>query len=629
MDVPKRLMELAGVTSWRKSLGTTDERLAAIKRANLTAHYKGEIIRLDGMLTGKVAQDARDLVDRAFEVWAARKGSLDPVVRAMLTFITLRVRQSWSRLHEIEANWDFGLVFCGVDEDEEGDADFDVPEPLPGFDSDEERDGFMLRQRLIERRGMADGITHQEVARRLLERQGWVHVECELLALLDVVGTELKPDMPQYRPAAEHFLRRLAEHTFSDWQPGFREALGSLAVMPAPLATQSPLAAQSPSPAPPPPSWMNAGPRTQPTQTLSAGLAKWIKSMKPGGSAITEATRAVDRFIELCGDMHVASITENDVFDYRDFISSMPKGLSLPAIKNSGKTLRGAVDAAHIQEHEEQRRALAAGLTAPKPSRLSPTSVKKDIGGLSAIFAALRSERWILKNPAEKIPVEGYSKDKKVFPFRPDMMRQLFDSPMFTGCQGIRGKKRTITGPYVFQDTLYWSFLFGATVGHRMSEVASALTDNVEETIGPKGEKIVGIFITDAKNEHSQRVIIVHPQLLALGFLDHVNERRRQGKTYLFDLPGGGAKKLSERLNGYIDAVLVNDRRYVFHSLRHEFADRSEIDVGVDLSKKIMGHARGRLYGLGAPLHHAANELNKIDMSFVDWDRLISATNSG
>jgi hypothetical protein len=45
----------------------------------------------------------------------------------------------------------------------------------------------------------------------------------------------------------------------------------------------------------------------------------------------------------------------------------------------------------------------------------------------------------------------------------------------------------------------------------------------------------------------------------------------------------------------------------------------------VELSKKIMSHAWGRLYGLGAPLHHAAAELNKIDMSFVEWERLRAA----
>jgi integrase len=317
------------------------------------------------------------------------------------------------------------------------------------------------------------------------------------------------------------------------------------------------------------------------------------------------------------------------MFDYRDFIAEMPRGLSLPAIKEAGKSLAQAVAEKHAEERAEHDRAIAAGAAPPEPKRLSPTSVKKDIGGLSAIFTTLKSERWILHNPAEKVPVDGYSKGRKVYPFRPEMMRKLFGSPLFTGCQGPRGKKRALAGPYVFQDAVYWSFLFAATVGHRMSEVGVALTANVEEAEGPNGEKIVGIFIMDAKNEHSQRVIIVHPRLVELGFLEHVKERRRAGKTQLFDLPGGGTRKLSERLNDYIDQVLIDDRRYVFHSMRHEFADRSEISIDVETSKKIMGHARGRLYGLGAPLHHAAAELNKVDMSFIDWDRLITAVQSG
>ena len=49
MDVPKHLVPLVGKTTWRFSLGTTDPNIAAVKRAQWTAHYKGEIIRLNGL----------------------------------------------------------------------------------------------------------------------------------------------------------------------------------------------------------------------------------------------------------------------------------------------------------------------------------------------------------------------------------------------------------------------------------------------------------------------------------------------------------------------------------------------------------------------------------------------------
>lgn len=625
MDVPRRLQALAGTTSWRHSLGTTDPKIAAIKRAQLTAHYKAEVIRLSGMLAAAHVHEAKDLVDRAIEVLAARLGTLDAAIRANLLLIAHQARQSWSRQHALDASWDLGIIPTYDDEDVWNDNE--PSEAFPGFDNEVERELFVARLRMLEHRGLADGIIYQEVAQRLLDRRAWRFVELPLLGLLHTVGVELAVCTPKYDAAAEHLLFRLATHKFTDWQPNVRAALAPVVSHDsepacARAAPASPVVAALPNTTA---AWSNAGTRSDPSQTLSAGLEKWKKSRSPGGSAVTEATRAVDRFIELYGDRHVASISDNDVFDYRDFITEMPRGLILPEIKASGRSLAEVVAERHAEEQAEHNRALASGRTPPRPKRLSPTSIKKDIGGLSAIFAALKSERWIRQNPAKDVPIDGYSKGRKVYPFRPEMMRKLFNSPLFTGCQGSRGKKRALAGPYVFQDAVYWSFLFAATAGHRMSEVGVALTENVEEAEGPNGEKIVGIFIMDAKNEHSQRVIIVHPRLLDLGFLDHVKERRRRGESYLFDLPGGGAKKLSERLNDYIDEVLIDDRRFVFHSMRHEFADRSEISIDVETSKKIMGHARGRLYGLGAPLHHAAAELNKVDMSFIDWDRLIEA----
>ena len=70
-------------------------------------------------------------------------------------------------------------------------------------------------------------------------------------------------------------------------------------------------------------------------------------------------------------------------------------------------------------------------------------------------------------------------------PAQARMMKALFESPMFTGCEGKAGLKRTRPGPFVFQDALYWSFLFGATSGHRLSELANALMEDVETGVGP------------------------------------------------------------------------------------------------------------------------------------------------
>jgi hypothetical protein len=97
MDVPKHLIPLVGKTTWRFSLGTTDSNIAAMKRAQWTAHYKGEIIRLNGLHRDQALQNSRDLVGRALDLLAARLGSMDDAIRAHLLLITHQARHSMGR----------------------------------------------------------------------------------------------------------------------------------------------------------------------------------------------------------------------------------------------------------------------------------------------------------------------------------------------------------------------------------------------------------------------------------------------------------------------------------------------------------------------------------------------------
>jgi hypothetical protein len=105
------------------------------------------------------------------------------------------------REHAREANWDFGLVPYMTEEDF-AEADDEEFEPYPGLESEQDRTAYVTRQRLIEHRGIADGITLQEIAQRLLDQQGWSYVEYEITFLLSVVGADLKNGSPKYDAAA-------------------------------------------------------------------------------------------------------------------------------------------------------------------------------------------------------------------------------------------------------------------------------------------------------------------------------------------------------------------------------------------------------------------------------------------
>lgn len=629
ISVPKDLRGKIGKSEIKQSLGTNDPNEAQIQLARLTAEWKS---RFQALRNETVADDlarAPELVDEFLKQLADRRhGDLDGAIYALQKLIAVRALTAWgpSEYYGRGAN-----VALGYDPDPSIWEDWETnPDPLRDLVPEDERNALTERVRHLNRDAETLGFGFHEILRYIQGRRRWNAVDLEVLMIEQFTMTPIAFGSPIYDAVAEHLVRRLTDHRSYRWnlerlaalnllqeaerQAAIPVAPPVLAALNAPVDTAGQLGTS------------NLGRNQNGLQPLSEGLQRWKELKKPGPSARVEADRAVGRFVELFGDKPVSLISDDELYDYRDFISTMPANLSLPAIQKSGRDLRTAV----AQALEEK----------PDRERLSPGSIKKDIGALSAIFTALREERWIKTNVAAGISVAGYSKKRRGqkhprLPLRPAQMETLFASPLFTGCVGPRDIERTKPGPYVYQDELYWAFLFGATAGPRLEEVGQIRVDDIEVVERGDEAPIVGIYVTgtgesqSTKTDESIRVIIVHPRLVELGFLSFVSRRKEKKATQLFDLKqsklGSWSKELSRRANRYLDRAVVDDKRYVWYSMRHEFADRSELDLSEATSRQIMGHARGRLYGLGAPLHRAAKELEKLDLSFIDWERLKAA----
>ena len=107
------------------------------------------------------------------------------------------------------------------------------------------------------------------------------------------------------------------------------------------------------------------------------------------------------------------------------------------------------------------------------------------------------------------------------------------------------------------------------------------------------------------------------------------------GHARLFDLEpdrnGNFVKELSRRLNRYLDRVVTEDPRYVFHSTRHEFTDRADLSqIPTRVANSIKGHSNateGDKYGLVSILHQHVHLAN-LKVGFIDWPRLIAAAQS-
>jgi integrase len=182
-------------------------------------------------------------------------------------------------------------------------------------------------------------------------------------------------------------------------------------------------------------------------------------------------------------------------------------------------------------------------------------------------------------------------------------LRLLFNSPVFT--TNVRPKGGG-------GEAAYWLPLLGLFTGARQGELAPLCAGDVstDEATG-----VVFITVTDddergtrVKTASSRRVVPIHPELVKLGFLDVVEESRKQGgrTARLFPLlkpgpRGGYAEAWSKWFGRYIRGLGITNKDRVFHSFRHGFKDALRAaGESEDINDALTGHSGrgvGRSYG--------------------------------
>jgi hypothetical protein len=424
-----------GKTAWTESLETTDPTVAREKRARRVSECTAEILAARARVRNSASADAVALLDRAFSRQAETYGTMDRAIAAQLQMLASFVVESWagSQAGDDEQWWGEFLVRSPATQHE----------PVPSLDTDGERALYRLRADLVEGRGLADGLVHQELAAILLERRVFQPVWAVVSYMRSIEPQlPLKPE-PVYDAVAESYLRRLAEHRFESWPVNVREAL-------APLGRGTPPPTGTASITPPEVVRQHEGLRAK---RLTEALAYWAEQRRPRQSAVNEASRAVARYVALFGDVAVGDIMRAQVIDFRNLVADLPPQMELAKLVAAGRTLRSEIDRAR-----EVRLAWQAGdQKGPELGRLAPGSVKKDVGAISQILGAIQADLGDGVNVAAGIQIAGYIKTRQGqqrphLPFTPAMMQRLFDSPLFTGCAGETEMERTQPGPHIYQE---------------------------------------------------------------------------------------------------------------------------------------------------------------------------------
>ena len=352
----------------------------------------------------------------------------------------------------------------------------------------------------------------------------------------------------------------------------------------------------------------SVGTRLRPDLRYGELLDAWKKKTPaPGAQGAHEAGTTVDDFRDFVGDIPVTETTGDHLYNFRDAVASLPNAMPRA-------------------DRELTFRARLAKYADDDGPKVAPASVKRRIGHIQALITYAFNQRWIPANVGSGIPIEGYTKSSSARrPFLDDELGRLFASELFLAPASWSSRRDTVSDA-----TLAWLFLLGLTNGARIEEIGQTELANIK-TDG--GVRYLDLGLEAAvKNDGSRRMIPLHSIILELGFDRYVAALRDAGETRLFpDLMPNKFDKLCQEAsrvaNRYIDRVVSDDRRLVFHSLRHTFKDFAR-DALIEkyILDQIMGHAgvtAGDRYGIGARLETLSRELDRIPFVMIDWAPII------
>jgi integrase len=406
------------------------------------------------------------------------------------------------------------------------------------------------------------------LAKAALAKGDITFVEDELDELMEVFGCGLDPQSKAYRELGMAVLRRYVQYLEA------AEKRDAGEVVETPKAVEPTISTAA--------AMVSSG-----EDTLSAAYEGWKKAKNPKQPTAREFRNAVQRFIELHGDMRIEDIRRGHVRTFREALQMIP-------VRRAG-ALRKA-DLPTLVEWSGKH---------PEAPKLQPTSINKLLGGVQAVTVwahdnGFTSDDKPWADPFARMRLEEPDPDRE--PWKIEELTLLFGSRVFT--EGYRPAAGA-------GEAAYWLPLLALFTGARQGELAPLTVDDVhtDEETG-----VVYFRITEdtelgagVKTKSSRRIVPVHPELVRLGFLDIVAGRRKESqRAQIFPLlrkggRDGFAESWSKWFGRYRKRIGIPDNGPVFHSFRHNFKDAlRQGGVSEDVNDALTGHSGGgvgRAYG--------------------------------
>ena len=328
--------------------------------------------------------------------------------------------------------------------------------------------------------------------------------------------------------------------------------------------------------------------------TLGTLSKRYVEEGKRGGTWREVSTHEVERSLrdlfELMGDMPIAAFDANQARLLKDRLSRCPQYFGLrPEFK--GKTLLQVVESGSTYK------------------TVTAVTVNNRLRKLSAFMNWCKTNGYIQDNPLTGLKMMTGSAKEARLSFEQHDLTTLLDLDAL--------KTEARKHPW-----RYWIPLLGRYTGARLEELCQLRTDDFVEQQG-----ILCIRIDDSsegqnlKNASSRRMLPVHPSLIELGLLRHVESVRASGGHRLFPelepVRGKLGHAPSKWFGRYKAKRGIDDSKKTFHSFRHTLIDDLR-DAGVQdsLIKRIVGHEDSAVtfgvYGSRTPLKAMLEALQHI-----------------
>ncbi len=197
--------------------------------------------------------------------------------------------------------------------------------------------------------------------------------------------------------------------------------------------------------------------------------------------------------------------------------------------------------------------------------RLSKGSVSTYYDHMRTLFRWALDEEWIEDTPCVNIRLDS----------SPTVQPRAFSSAELTRIFESLAPFRAS------EPDKWWVPALALYQGSRLNELCQLAVADVETiddvtilNLSEFDERGVRTKAKSLKNESSERLVPVHPEIIAAGFEAYVEERRAAGDTQLFprlkpSRSGGHGHEFSKWFGRHLDRISITDPRARFHSARH------------------------------------------------------------